>query len=191
MEFRNFLFKNRSFTPIPIAITIIYLSEPRSPYVFFGLGLVILGELMRITAVSYAGGVTRTMNVGAPSLCTSGPYSRTRNPLYLGNISIYMGFTLFAGGKYVHEMCLIVFIYFTFQYLMIISLEEETLSNLFGNEYHTYVKNVPRLFPMIGQWSEGSNEHKPSNFYKTLKTEKRTLQNIVLTIFLIAIKTQF
>ena len=97
--------------------------------------LILIGELIRINAVSHAGGITRTMNVGAPSLCTSGPYSRTRNPLYLGNMIIYLGIVLVAGGEYVFILEGIVFLYFTFQYMMIISLEEETLKKLFGDEY--------------------------------------------------------
>ena len=39
----------------------------------------LLGEIIRFNAVRHAGGRTRTTNVGAKSLCTSGPYSRTRN----------------------------------------------------------------------------------------------------------------
>ena len=90
MDIRNILFSNRSFTPIPIAITIIYFSKPMFPYFIYGIVVLLLGELIRINAVRYAGGVTRTMNVGAPSLCTSGPYSFTRNPLYLGNMIVYI-----------------------------------------------------------------------------------------------------
>ena len=74
MNIRNLLFSNRSFTPVPIALIIIYLSDPSILYFIYGMPLILIGELIRINAVSYAGGITRTMNVGAPSLCTSGPY---------------------------------------------------------------------------------------------------------------------
>ena len=190
MNIRKFLFSNRSFTPIPIALVIIYLSNPSIFYFIYGMPLILIGEFIRINAVSYAGGITRTMNVGAPSLCTSGPYSRTRNPLYLGNMIIYLGIVLVAGGKYVVILEGIVFLYFTFQYMMIISLEEETLKKLFGDEYISYMENVPRLFPKVTPWTGGLNVHKPSNLYKTLKTEKRTLQNIVLILSILVIKSQ-
>ena len=188
MDIRNILFSNRSFTPIPIAITIIYFSKPMFPYFIYGIVLLLLGELIRINAVRYAGGVTRTMNVGAPSLCTSGPYSFTRNPLYLGNMIIYIAICTISGGEYMVEMCLIVFLFFTFQYIMIISLEEETLKKLFKEKYDSYCENVPRLFPRVSPWT-GPNEHSPSSFSKTIKTEKRTLQNIFLILLLITLKT--
>ena len=159
MNIRNFLFSNRSFTPVPIALVIIYLSDSSILYFIYGMPLILVGELIRIIAVSLAGGITRTMNVGAPSLCTSGPYSRTRNPLYLGNMIIYLGIVLIAGGKYVFILEGIVFFYFTFQYMMIISLEEETLKKLFGDEYISYVENVPRLFPKVNPWTGGLNVH--------------------------------
>ena len=188
MDIRNILFSNRSFTPIPIAITIIYFSKPMFPYFIYGIVLLLLGELIRINAVRYAGGVTRTMNVGAPSLCTSGPYSFTRNPLYLGNMIIYIAICTISGGEYMVEMCLIVFLFFTFQYIMIISLEEETLKKLFKEKYDSYCENVPRLFPRVSPW-KGPNEHSPSSFSKTIKTEKRTLQNIFLILLLVTLKT--
>ena len=190
MNIRNFLFSNRSFTPVPIALVIIYLSDPSILYFIYGMPLILIGELIRINAVSYAGGITRTMNVGAPSLCTSGPYSRTRNPLYLGNMIIYLGIVLVAGGKYVFILGAIVFLYFAFQYMMIISLEEETLKKLFGDEYISYMTNVPRLFPKVTRWTGGLNVHKPSDLYKTIKTEKRTLQNIILILSILVIKGQ-
>ena len=190
MNIRNFLFSNRSYTPVPIAFVIIYLSNPSILYSIYGIPLILIGELIRINAVSYAGGITRTMNVGAPSLCTSGPYSRTRNPLYLGNMIIYLGIVLVAGGKYVFILGAVVFLYFTFQYMMIISLEEETLKKLFGDEYIFYMENVPRLFPRVTPWIDGLNVHKPSDLYKTIKTEKRTLQNIILILIILVIKDQ-
>ena len=91
MDIRRFIFKNRSFTPIPIVLIVIHFSSPAVPYFHIGLLLVLIGEVIRLHAVRYAGGATRTTTVGAPALCTAGPYARTRNPLYLGNIVIYIG----------------------------------------------------------------------------------------------------
>ena len=88
------------------------------------------------------------------------------------------------------EFLLVVFIFFTFQYSMIISLEEETLIGLFGDDYETYKENVPRLFPIIYPWFSTA-DRSPSPITKTLQTEIRTLQNIALILILIAARTYF
>ena len=187
MSLRSFLFKKRSYTPVPIVIAVIYYSQPYKPFWIYGVLLISLGEIIRFNAVRHAGGRTRTTNVGAKSLCTSGPYSRTRNPLYIGNLFIYSGMVFFAGGMYMVELLTFVMVYFIFQYSMIISLEEEKLSILFGKDYLLYKYNVPRLLPLIKPWA---NESKPipASIPKTFKTEKRTLQNIFLLIFIIISK---
>ena len=184
MDIRNIFFKFRSYTPIPIALTIIYFSNPYSPFAFIGSGLIIMGEIIRINAVRYAGGATRTRNVGAPSLCTSGPYSYTRNPLYWGNIIIYTGVAFLGGGQWMWHLVAIIIIFFIVQYYFIISLEEETLKLKFREEYESYIENVPKLLPKLIPWDSG-NKIEPQKLYKTLKTEKRTLQNILL-IFILA-----
>ena len=190
MDIRNILFSNRSFTPIPMILMIIYFSDPILSYVFYGLFLLIIGQSIRMYSVSYAGGVTRTMNVGAPELCTSGPYSRTRNPLYVGNMLIYLGVVLIAGGEYLSTLFLIVIIYFVFQYSMIISLEEEKLNKLFGNRYEDFCNNVPRIFPRLKPW-KNIGVKKPLSIKKVIKTEKRTLQNIFLILLLFFLKNHF
>ena len=186
---RNFVFSFRSFTPVPLAILLIYFSSPIYPYSLIGLVFVLIGEIIRMSAVSHAGGRTRTTKVGAPSLCTSGPYSRTRNPLYLGNVIIYGGVCLLSGGPYLVEMLSITLIYFIIQYTLIISLEEETLTTLFKDDYLTYCKNVPRLFPQLISWQEIPVNNNSLSLLKTFKTEKRTLQNIAMFITTIYTKS--
>ena len=187
MGLRSFLFKKRSYTPIPIVIAILYYSEPYKPFWIYGVFLIFLGEIIRFNAVRHAGGRTRTTNVGAKSLCTSGPYSRTRNPLYIGNLFIYSGMVFFAGGVYMAELLTLVIFYFIFQYSMIISLEEEKLFILFGKSYMLYKYNVPRLLPLLKPWA-GKSKLTPASITKTIRTEKRTLQNIFLLIFIIISK---
>ena len=187
MGFRSFLFTKRSYTPIPIVLMILYFSDPTYPFWAYGFFLILIGEFIRINAVSYAGGRTRTIKVGADSLCISGPYSRTRNPLYIGNLFIYGGVVLFSGGEYMIQLFFIVIIFFVFQYSMIVSLEEEKLLTLFGQSYLEYKKNVPRIIPRIKAW-DNNQKRDPIRLYKTIKTEKRTLQNMFLIIFLIISK---
>ena len=190
MDLRYFLFSNRSFTPIPLVLAILYLSSLSYPYFIIGIGLIVVGESIRIYGVRFAGGATRTREVGAPSLCTSGPYSRCRNPLYLGNMIIYCGVVLMAGGQFLWPLFFIVFFFFSLQYSMIISLEEEALVKLFGNEYQLYRESVPRLFPRISPWV-GNDKRVPLTIIQTLKTEKRTLQNIIIIIILIGAKNYY
>ena len=189
MDIRNIFFKFRSYTPIPIALAIIYYSQPVLPFNILGFSLIFIGETIRINAVRFAGGATRTRNVGAPSLCTSGPYSRTRNPLYWGNIIIYAGVAFLGGGEWMWHLVATIIVFFIIQYYFIISLEEETLKLKFGEEYKSYIENVPKLLPKLTPWDSG-NKIEPQNLYKTLKTEKRTLQNISLIFILILFKSQ-
>lgn len=190
MDLRSFLFKKRSYTPIPIVLAILYFSQLSYPFWVYGTAFIVFGELIRLSAVRYAGGRTRTTKVGASSLCTSGPYSRTRNPLYIGNVFIYSGVVLLSGGIYVFQLLGVVIFYFIFQYSMIISLEEEKLSTVFGQDYSKYKNNVPRIIPLIIPW-DSKSKLKPIPILKTLKTEKRTLQNIFLLVFIIISKPYF
>ncbi len=187
MDIRNLFFKSRSFTPIPILLMMLYFARPNSPYFLLGIVLIVIGEMIRLRSVSFAGGETRTMNVGASSICKSGPYSIVRNPLYIGNVMIYVGFALVAGSVYVLTISSITLVYFLIQYSLIISLEEEALEEKFGDEYITYKKLVPSILPKINNTFRNYDTI-PSSFGKTLKTEKRTLQNILLVSLLLFLR---
>lgn len=190
MDIRNFFFKNRSYTPIPLALAIIYFSRPALPYLWIGILILFLGEFIRFNGVRYAGGVTRTTKVGAPSLCTSGPFAYVRNPLYLGNMLMYTGIVLIAGAPNLWVMLMVTWAFFIVQYSLIVSLEEETLTDLFGAEYETYKQHVPALFPRLTRW-ENNDDRQPKSIRKTLNTERRTMQNVLLIVIFLIIRAQF
>jgi len=175
---------------MPIVFAIIFYSNISFPECMLGGIVIAVGEYIRINAVMYAGGETRTIKVGAPALCTAGPYARTRNPLYIGNMIIYSGVIIASGGPYMWNLLLISTLFFTIQYTLIVILEESTLHDLFGQPYLDYQKNVPRLFPRLTSWKNDDNRT-PSNFVKTLKTERRTLQNLTFIILVLLLKSQF
>ena len=186
MDFRQFFFKNRSYTPLPLAFAIIFFSKPSGSATIVGFLLVFVGEIIRLNGVHHAGGATRTRKVGAPALCTSGPFGYVRNPLYLGNIIIYAGVVFMAGGPFMWELLGITVAFFFLQYGLIISLEEEILAGKFGDEYRLYLTTVPRFIPRTTSWS-GYNKTSPLTWEKTLHTERRTFQVVaIFFLFIIA-----
>ena len=187
MNIGNFFFKYRSYTPIPLAAVILYNAQHANAYAILGLVCIVLGESIRFWAVSYAGGITRTTTVGAAMLCTAGPFAHTRNPLYIGNMLMYNGIVLIAGASDIFAILMLTWLFFIIQYFLIINLEEQTLTRIFGATYLDYTKNVPRIFPRLFRW-KSNDIRQPMTFLKTLRTEKRTLQNVVIFLIIIYIR---
>ena len=190
MDIRNFFFANRSFTPIPIALSIIYFAQPENQNILLGFMVLLVGELIRMWSVSYAGGETRTTSVGAPSLCTAGPYGYVRNPIYVGNMLMYLGIVIVAGSPNLMLMVLATMSFFIIQYSLIISLEEEKLDELFGPEYVAYKSNVRAILPRFTRWKT-DDDRRPLSIMKLVKTEKRTLQNVAFILTLIVIRINY
>jgi len=187
MDIRDFFFRNRGYIPIPLAIIILTFASIKIELLPIGVILVVTGELLRLNGVRYAGGETRTLKVGASVLCSSGPFAYLRNPLYLGNVIIYAGMVLIAGGEFVWILLPVTLTFFFLEYGLIISLEEETLRKKFNEEYGEYLSMVPRLIPRVSPWKGGS-ETVPMTIEKTLRTEKRTLQIIGGFILLLILR---
>lgn len=187
MDIRDFFFRNRGYIPIPLAIIILTFASIKIELLPIGVILVVTGELLRLNGVRYAGGETRTLKVGASVLCSSGPFAYLRNPLYLGNVIIYAGMVLIAGGEFVWILLPATLTFFFLEYGLIISLEEEILRKKFNEEYGEYLSMVPRLIPRVSPWKGGS-ETVPMTIEKTLRTEKRTLQIIGGFILLLILR---
>ena len=135
MTLGQFLFKYRSYTPLPFIIPLFLYARPTILTISIGLIFVIIGESIRLWAVSYAGSETRTRNLGASVLVTQGPFAYTRNPLYLANIIIYFGFGIMANSLNPY-LTVIGLLYFIFQYNLIIKEEEKRLVELFKDKYN-------------------------------------------------------
>lgn len=146
MDIRVLAFKARGFTPIPFVLAALAKPELRLSVFIIGLLLSLIGEGLRIRSIRYAGGATRTRRVGASDLVTDGPFSLTRNPLYLANMMMYTGYALASFSCFPY-LPVLTLLFFALQYGLIISLEESTLRKLFGNQYVEYCRAVPRLFP--------------------------------------------
>jgi protein-S-isoprenylcysteine O-methyltransferase Ste14 len=181
-------FKYRSYTPLPFLVLCIAYINANIWSIISGFLIALLGELIRLWGVSWAGSETRTTgDVGGTFLVVSGPFARVRNPLYVGNILMYFGLGLmsFAFFPYLQAAGLI---FFYIQYNFIVIEEENYLHNTFGLEFENYVKNVPRFFPRLTKYKAGNVVQPPFNFKAGLKSEKRSLQAfgiVALTIILL------
>ena len=83
-DFRQKIFSYRSYTPIPFLIVMVIFANPTLLSLVVGFIIALVGELIRIWGVGYAGSETRTTGpVGGSKLVTNGPYAYVRNPLYI------------------------------------------------------------------------------------------------------------
>lgn len=183
----KYFFKYRSYTPLPFFFAMILLMKPSFISLVSGFPIVLIGELIRIWSVSYAGSETRTTEgVGGSNLVTQGPFSCVRNPLYLGNVLIYTGIGImsFAIFPYIQ---IFAFLFFTFQYYCIILNEEEYLKSAYTDKFDLYLKTVNRFIPFKNKIPENIQSNLPFDLKNGLKSEKRSLQSISISTVIIII----
>ena len=78
-------------------------------------------------------------------LITTGIFSHTRHPLYLGVLILYLGLIFFSFSL----LSLIFWIIIIIAYDRIATFEENDLETLFTQEYLDYKKKVPKFIPKI------------------------------------------
>jgi protein-S-isoprenylcysteine O-methyltransferase Ste14 len=166
----------------------LFFAYPNIWSLISGFIIAVIGELIRLWGVSWAGSETRTTGtVGGTYLIVSGPFAHLRNPLYLGNILMYTGLGIMSFALF-PWLQIAGFIFFSIQYFMIVQEEEKYLQQTFGKEYQDYKNNVPRFIPRISKYKSGNIEQPVYDLKKGLKSERRSLQAfsiVSLTIILL------
>ena len=187
----KFLFRFRSFTPLPLILLTFVLFRPLSPsplWTVAGLAVAFFGEGIRVHCVGYAHSGTsgRESYLKADSLNTSGLYSLTRNPLYWGNGLIFTGLLT----VYAQPLALAIFIVFLFlQYHFIVLAEESFLRERYGPAYEEYCRRVSRWLPRFGPYSP---PNRPFDFKKVFFKENDSCFNLLLTaVLILAVKEKF
>ena len=118
-----------------------YTTAAGEPRIIAGFTLAAIGQIWRI----YAAGVIYKNR----KLASTGAYSLVRHPLYLGNFLILVGFAI-AGGNWV--VIAVVAFFFLFYYPTAIRYEDHKLEGIFGEEWRTWSKNIPGMFPTRLRW---------------------------------------
>jgi protein-S-isoprenylcysteine O-methyltransferase Ste14 len=175
------LFKLRDYTPIPLIILVLLFAKPNIVSTTVGTLIIVAGELFRIYSVSFIGSISRTRKdqTGA-KLVTEGPFSWMRNPLYVGNFFICMGFAIFSAHALIIVLTAALF---AFQYYYIVLYEENLLTQVFSAEYADYKIRVPAWVPKSLPKIEEITI--PTELGKALRSERRTLLAIVALLALI------
>jgi len=188
MTLRERLFRYRSYTPIPFLLLMLVFARPTPLSVALGMVGVVLGESLRFWGVAYAGPLTRvTGSVGAPELVVAGPFAHVRNPLYVGNMIMYVSLGIMANAL-APWLVIVAAAYFYFQYAMIASLEEEFLARTFDSEYRAYATLVPRFVPSPRPYHPARPIVQNPDWRLGLRSEQRTLQALGVVVGLLLIR---
>ncbi len=126
--------------PISFGLGVVFwmLASPTWRSIAFGLPIVVAGEGLRIWSSG-----TLEKNV---AIASAGPYAYTRNPLYLGNFLIGLGFVLMGHNPWLVGLFLVAF---PVIYVPTVLEEERFLRGKFGEPYEAYLRRVPRFFPTL------------------------------------------
>ena len=172
------IFNYRSYTPIPFLILMVIFAEPTVASLVVGFAMALFGEYLRFWGVSWAGSETRTTGgVGGTYLIISGPFAYVRNPLYVGNILLYVGIGIMSMALFPY-LQIAALIFFSLQYHFIVLEEEGYLIDVFS-DFDEYCKQVTRFFPRLTPYKNSTVEQPPFSIKAGLRSEQRSLQAFV------------
>jgi protein-S-isoprenylcysteine O-methyltransferase Ste14 len=147
----GWLFRHRTAIPVPFALALLLLSLGEAPFswtlVGAGTVLTLAGEAIRLWAVHHIGVISRTRSDRLGPLVDSGPFALVRNPLYIGNILLWVGFAITARLLWFAPIVLLLL---AFEYHAIVQWEEQLLLSRIGDPYRAYMTRVGRWIPRFG-----------------------------------------
>jgi hypothetical protein len=82
---------------------------------------------------------------------------------------------------------IVALLFFVFQYHFIVKEEEDFLKGTYGSFYGDFVKNVPRFLPRLTAYKNMAIEQPTFNPKKGFRSERRTLQALLLISTIIII----
>jgi protein-S-isoprenylcysteine O-methyltransferase Ste14 len=113
-----------------------------------GMIIVLLGEAVRLVTIGFEyihrGGKARRVYAGR--LVQGGVFGLVRNPMYIGNVLIAVGMTMFLRSPLGFVILIPLFL---FLYQALIAAEEAYLSERFGRDYEDYCIKVNRFVPRV------------------------------------------
>jgi len=139
------LFRYRGFLPVPfLLIPLLVPARQTARGWIIGAAFIGAGEVLRLAGVAAAGPVTRRRSRNVERLVTYGVFAWMRNPLYVGNLLIWIGFMIGSGMLWFVPIAVLLF---GIEYTLIVRYEEGVLESIFGGEYIEYKRRTARWLP--------------------------------------------
>ena len=126
-----------------LAAVVIVLARPTPLTLTVGEAIALLGLATRAWAAGHIHKFEK--------LAVTGPYSFTRNPLYLGSFLLAAGFAIAAG---VWWLALIIAGLYLSIYYPVMRVEESDLKGRFSGEFEEFAEHVPLFFPRLTPWKK-------------------------------------
>jgi protein-S-isoprenylcysteine O-methyltransferase Ste14 len=197
----GWLFRHRTSIPLPFVLAIVLLPAGDAAHsaglVALGVAITLLGEALRVWGVHHIGVISRTRSDRLGPLVATGPFAILRNPLYVGNIAIWVGFALAAGLVWLAPL---VVVFLGVEYHQIVKWEEQLLESRLGDRYRAYAAQVNRWLPVFthrvdgrgaGRDREhGSTDGSGKSWPETLFSERGTLIAIAAGYLLLWLKAR-
>jgi len=157
-----FLFRYRSlFTVILLPAAALAIAqqrlqgvgpEPGLGWFLAGLGFCLLGLTVRSLTLGFVPGGTSGRDTRTPRaevLNTTGMYSITRHPIYLGNVLMLLGYTVALRVWWFPLLAVAVY-WLLFERIM--AAEERYLARRFGAEFTRWAQRTPIFWPRLRAW---------------------------------------
>jgi protein-S-isoprenylcysteine O-methyltransferase Ste14 len=122
----------------PLALAVLWFARPTPRSIVIGAAVGLIGLWLR----AYAAGYLQKHEI----LTLTGPYTHTRNPLYLGSAILAVGAAV-ATHSWVSSVLLGV--YFTIFYPVVMRREEAELREHYGARFEEYARAVPLFIPRV------------------------------------------
>jgi protein-S-isoprenylcysteine O-methyltransferase Ste14 len=119
-----------------LALVTLWLARPTLTSILLGAAVGLVGLSIR----AYAAGYLHKQEV----LTMTGPYARTRNPLYFGSSLLTLS-TAIAMRSVIAAALLLI--YFALVYSFVMSREQKELRQKHGSAFDAYASAVPLFFP--------------------------------------------
>ena len=192
-KFGGWLFRQRTWLPLPIVAVLLSIPSTAPSLVVLAAGVttVAAGEALRLWAVQHIGVISRTRSDRLGPLVRTGPFGLVRNPLYVGNLLLWIGFAISAGMLWFVPVIALVL---GAEYHAIVRWEEGLLEERLGDSYRTYKAEVGRWLPKKGRQSSvaslqsEASVSSPFSWGETLFSERGTLIAIAVGYGLLALK---
>ncbi len=176
------LFRNRSWLPVPfLLVALLAPGDATTTNWVIGAVLIVIGEWVRLAGVAAAGTTTRRRSRNVQRLVTYGVFGWVRNPLYVGNFFIWMGFVVISGVLWFLPVAILIF---AAEYTLIVAYEEGVLESIFGQEYLSYKASTPRWIPR----PPSVRENGPQDWREAWRSEVSTFIQYAALVVVFIIK---